>query len=65
MVIMWINKFSKERGYVQSVDYQNRCFINTFSYADAKKFNANNVEKVIAKLCEYGENKQNDFEVVD
>ena len=66
MVIKWINKYSKETGFVMNVDYLNKHFNNTFDFNKAKKFKSREIaEKTIEKLIEYGEGKNNDFEIVE
>jgi hypothetical protein len=66
MVIKWINRFSRETGYIKTVDYKNKHFNNTFNYTEAKKFNTiESANKCISKLEEYGEGINNEFEVVE
>ena len=66
MVIKWINRFSREIGYVKTIDYKNKHFNNTFNYEDAKKFNTTeSANKAIEKLNEYGEGINNEFEIVE
>lgn len=66
MVIKWTNKHSQESGFVKSIDYKNKHFNNTFDLSEAKKFaKYESIEKAIAKLTEYGEAINNNFEVID
>ena len=65
MKIKWINKYSNEIGFVKSIDYKKKHFNNTFNENEAKKFvSVESAEKAIAKLIEYGEGENNNFEIV-
>lgn len=65
MKIKWTNTYSHESGYVKYVDYKNKHFVNTFTIEEAKSFvSTAAAEKAIKKLIEYGEDRNNKFEVV-
>lgn len=64
MKIKWINKFSGEVGFVKFVDYKNKHFVNTFDPVEAKAYaTVESAQKTIAKLIEYGEGENNNFEI--
>lgn len=66
MVIQWTNRFSRETGYVRSIDYRNKHFNNTYNYNEAKKFNTvESANKAIAKMNEYGEGINNEFNIIE
>ena len=65
MIIRWTNTYSREIGFVKSIDYKNRHFNNTFNENEAKKFvSIASAEKAINKLHEYGEDELNIFEII-
>ncbi len=62
--IKWINKFSGESGYVESLADSH--FINTWEIENAAKFRSQKeADKVLDTLYEFGEDANNDFEVVE
>lgn len=64
-ILKWKNKYSNETGYVESISAKERCFINTFSEADAKRYSSMAVaNRMLTSLRSYGECDNNDFEVV-
>lgn len=66
MKIAWTNRYSKESGFVKSIDYKNKHFNNTYFVEEAKNFpTRDSVNKAIDKLIEYGEGNDNDFNVID
>lgn len=66
MKIIWTNKYSQEKGYVQSVSKAKKCFVNTFDADEARTFKTKKAaQTVIDTLVEYGEGENNTFEVVD
>lgn len=65
MIIKWINKYSREEGFVKSVDLKQRHFNNTFDKAEAKVYgNKGAAAKVVKALIDFGEGENNDFEIV-
>ena len=65
MKIKWTNTYSHESGFVKSVDYRNKHFVNTFNEGEAKKFvSVESAQKTINKLIEYGEGELNVFEIL-
>lgn len=65
MKIKWTNKYSKETGFVESINSRDRHFVNTYDYDKAKTFTKTTVSKALKKLQEIGECENNDFEVID
>ena len=65
MIVKWTNLTSNESGYVRSVDYKRRYFINTYDITQAKNYKPGMAEKIIEKLIEYGEGDRNRFELID
>ncbi len=64
--IKWTNKYSEEVGYVGKLSLVNKCFINTYDKADAKKYVSEKAaNNEIARLVEFGEAENNNFEVVE
>ena len=62
--IKWSNKFSGESGYVESL--ADRHFINTWQLEYASKYRSQaEAEKALDKLYDFGEDANNDFEIVD
>lgn len=62
MKIKWINRFSREEGYVKYVDYKEKHFVNTWNYSEAKSFkDLATTIKAIDKLNDYGEGINNEF----
>ena len=62
--IKWTNKFSGESGYVESL--ADRHFINTWQIEYAAQYRSQaEAEKALDKLYEFGEDANNDFEIVD
>ena len=60
--IKWINKFSQETGFVESIETKEKHFVNTFDESKAKKFKtAEAAQKAINKLVGFGEAEANDF----
>ena len=53
MKIMWINKWSKEQGYVKVINKKGGYFENTFDITEAKSFSAKTVSDTISWLNEY------------
>lgn len=65
MKIKWTNKYSKETGFVESINSRDRHFVNTYDYDKAKTFTKATVTKALKKLQEIGESENNDFGVID
>ena len=66
MVIKWLNRYSRESGFVKNIDYKNRHFNHTPNYSEAKKFKTeDSANKAIVKLNEYGEGVNNYFEIIE
>ncbi len=62
--IKWINKFSGETGYVESLADDH--FVNTWEIEYAAKFRTvKEADKALDALYDFGEDVNNDFEVVD
>ncbi|MBP5332442.1 MAG: hypothetical protein J6Y89_11395, partial [Lachnospiraceae bacterium] len=62
--IKWINKFSGESGYVESL--ADNHFINTWQIEYAAKFRSQkDADKALDTLYAFGEDVNNNFEVVD
>ena len=62
--IKWINKHSGESGYVKSL--ADGHFINTFESKEALKIKAiKDVDKILDRLYEFGEDINNEFQVVE
>jgi hypothetical protein len=65
MIIKWINKFSREEGYVQSVSTKEKHFVNTFDRSEAKIYKTMGAAKTAVKsLISYGEGENNEFEII-
>ena len=61
-VIKWINKLSKEEGYVGGIRKVKGYFINSWELEGAKKYRSISMaEKDLAILCEIGEDEKNWF----
>ena len=64
--IMWINKMSKETGYVGSISKAKGYFMSVSDQAAARKFRTDKeVATAMATLESFGEMVNNDFEVVE
>ncbi len=62
--IKWTNKFSGESGYVESL--ADNHFVNTWEIENAAKFRTKkDAEKAVGTLNEFGEDANNNFEIVD
>ncbi|MDO4460764.1 MAG: hypothetical protein Q4C42_11930 [Clostridia bacterium] len=65
-VITWTNKFSQETGYVKKISKAKGFFENTFVKEEARKFRSEKeAMNAVAQLTEIGEDKNNDFAVVE
>ena len=65
MKIQWTNKYSKETGYVKSVNTKEKYFENTFDIKEARDYSSlSTVKGIITKLINYGEGENNDFIIV-
>lgn len=65
MILKWTNKYSGEVGYVKSIDYPRKHFVNTYNVIEAKQFvSVQSAQKAIEKLAEYGEADNNAFEIL-
>ncbi|MDO4960919.1 MAG: hypothetical protein Q4E57_03565 [Eubacteriales bacterium] len=64
LVIMWVNKYSNERGYVEKISESKGCFYNTFAKESARVFRSEKeAMKAIDKLNEIGEGDNNIFQI--
>ena len=64
--IKWTNVWSQETGYVESINYEERHFVNTTMVEYAQKFvTIEDAQKAIQALIEMGEGKTNVFDVVE
>ena len=64
VVIKWVNKISKETGYVESVNTKEKHFVNTFDKNKAYEYpNAGLAKIAIGRLTAIGEAEANDFEL--
>ena len=65
MIIKWINRNSREEGFVKSVSAKEKHFINTFDRSEAKVYKTEAAAKTSVKsLISYGEGAENDFEII-
>lgn len=65
-ILKWINKFSKETGYVGKVMKSKGYFENTFDINAAKKYRTENeAKKDITLLDIMGESQNNDFLIIN
>lgn len=65
-ILKWINKFSKETGYVGKVMKSKGYFENTFDINAAKKYRTENeAKKDITLLDIIGESQNNDFLIIN
>lgn len=65
-VLQWTNNHSQEKGFVESISAKERCFINTFDLANAKKYASTSVAKrMITSLQSYGETENNTFAIIE
>ena len=62
--IKWVNKFSKEEGFVKSISRTKGYFENTFNYDEAKHFSDVEANKALKILVDIGEADNNDFVIV-
>ena len=62
--IKWVNKFSKEEGFVKSVSKAKGHFENTFDVNEARLFSDKEAQNTLAALEMIGETVNNDFAVV-
>ena len=65
VILKWTNKYSGETGYVASVSTKEKCFINTFSMEEAKRYAEKAVKGIMTKLESYHETDNNIFETVE
>lgn len=64
--LMWINKYSGEKGYVKSIQKKKGYFENTFDISEARKFKSQGeCVEAMAALHYMGETVNNDFIVID
>ena len=64
--LKWTNKHSGEQGFVESISSKDNCFHNTFSEAEAKRYNSESIaRRMITTLCGMGEADNNDFEIIE
>ena len=63
--VKWVNKFSREEGYVKTIHQVEGYFENTFDASAARKYSATEANKAIATLQEIGEADDNELYVVD
>lgn len=65
-IIQWVNKYSKETGYVRKVNTKGKYFENTFVASEAKIYKSRPVAKrELDRLISYGEAENNDFHIVE
>lgn len=61
-IIKWINKYSKEVGYVRYIKEEKGHFVNTYERSNAGKYRSQeDAEKAVGVLHVIGEAKFNDF----
>ena len=65
VVLKWTNKYSGDTGYVASLSAKEKCFINTFSKEEAKRYSEKAVKGIMTKLESYHETDNNDFEAIE
>ncbi len=65
VVLKWTNKHSGDTGYVASLSTKEKCFINTFSKEEAKRYSEKAVKGIMTKLESYHETDNNDFEAIE
>ena len=65
-VIKWRNRYSGEEGYVQSVSFKHKHFVNTFDIRKAHRYERKCcVSNSLNALKAMGEAEHNDFFVVN
>lgn len=62
--IKWVNKFSREEGFVKSLSKTKGHFENTFDVNEARLFSDKEVQNAFATLEAIGETVNNEFAVV-
>lgn len=62
--IKWINKWSREEGYVKTVHKAEGYFENTFEQAAARKYTMAEAEAAVAVLNEIGEADDNELYII-
>lgn len=66
VIIKWTNKFSGEVGYVKQLRSKDKCFENTYEKSEAKRYASMSAANgVLTKLASYGEDENNDFEIIE
>lgn len=66
VIIKWTNKFSGEVGYVKQLRSKDKCFENTYEKSEAKRYASMSAANgVLTKLASYGEDENNNFEVIE
>lgn len=62
--IKWINKFSREEGFVKSLSKTKGYFENTFDFNEARLFTEKEAQTALSTLEAIGETANNDFAIV-
>ena len=66
IIIQWTNKYSKEKGYVKTLNGNNKYFENTFDVNCAKIYSSKwTAKRALDRIIEYGEAINNDFEIIE